>query len=838
MPAGRKYIFILLGAVVWLGVCGWFGVEVYRGARNDTARQVTDLEATLADQAARGISDHIESLERDVEVLARNDDVIRVTPAGRRALEIYFDSSNGELQSVTRMGPDGRILYTWPNVGSIGTDISSQTHVARLLATHRSVLSDMFVSVQSYRSIALHVPVYRGGVFDGSIGILVPIGWIAQRFLEGIRVGSSGYAWVIGSNGVEIYCPNPLHVGWSVFDRPGESPEEEDLGHAMVGAASGARELPRDHASGAAVPMHVFFKPIRLADNLWSVAVAAPETEVLARMNGFLRPWLVVVLLAVVGVGVMFVLYLQVALTVQRRRIRQEAEADYRAIVEKLPVIQYVVDLTPPPRTTYISPQIRNILGFTAEEWIADPDMWRRQIHPDDRDWVQEEVRQRDARGEHIEIDYRVLTADGRVRWIHNRSVPTRGNSTEVTGVMIDVTERRQAEDALREREEQLMQAHKMEAVGRLAGGVAHDFNNILTVIKGYADVMLEEAGMTETLRTETKEILSASKRAKTLIDQLLVHSRKQAVAPRALDLNAQVVQMEAMLRRLIGEHVGLDVSLAARLGEVIADPTQVQQILMNLVVNARDAMPDGGSLSIRTANVVAGPGPDPERPGLSSGGWVLLSVRDTGMGMDAETLGRIFEPFFTTKAEGRGTGLGLSTVYGIVTQSGGRVFAHSTPGQGSVFEIFLPRAEGAAAAPAVEPARAAEAPAPQRVGHGRVLLVEDETAVRELARTILSRAGYTVIEAANGAEAIAVLGSLEEPVDLLLTDVIMPVMGGAELARRLRDIRPGLPVVYVTGYADDALNGHGVFEEGANLLRKPFSAPDLLALVAKAIGR
>ncbi|HEY9594563.1 MAG TPA: ATP-binding protein, partial [Spirochaetia bacterium] len=386
------------------------------------------------------------------------------------------------------------------------------------------------------------------------------------------------------------------------------------------------------------------------------------------------------------------------------------------------------------------------------------------------------------------------------------------------------------------------------------------------------ADVILATPELPEGLRSDTREILAASRRAKTLIDQLLVHSRKRTVAPRVIDLNAQVAQMEGMLRRLIGEHVGLVATLAQDLGEVLADPGQMQQVIMNLCVNARDAMPDGGTLSLRTDNARVTADDDPSRPGLTPGDWVVLAVRDTGMGMDEETLSRIFEPFFTTKAEGRGTGLGLSTVYGIVTQSGGRIFVQSATGAGSTFEIWLPKAgdapshvavgelrqteaaqtaaqaaveeprqAGAAQTTAEEPrqAEAAQTEATQAAapsGSGRILLVEDETAVRELARTILQRAGYTVVEAGHGSEAMAVYESLDTPIDLLVTDVVMPVMGGTELARRLHVVRPDLKVIYVTGYADDTLDGEGVFQEGTNLLRKPFNAGDLVALVAKVL--
>jgi PAS domain S-box-containing protein len=831
-----RYLLILLAIVVWLGVCAWLATAVYTGVRGDTSRQMADLQATLADQAARSISDHMAGLQKEMELLAQDEDVIAMNARGVGALQRYFDYGGGELQSVTRMGADGTIVFTWPNAASRGSSIREQAHVRRLLGTHRPVMSDVFLSVQGFRSIALHVPVFHDGTFDGSIGILVPVEWIARRFLEGIRIGPTGYAWVIDRNGVEIYCPDPGLVGTNAIERAGQSAEEKALARAMASGFVGNAVLSRDHVSGAPIGLQVTYMPIHLADNMWSIAVAATESEILAKMSGFVRPWLVVILLVLAGVACIIIMGFRFTLASDRRRVREEEQAHYRSIVERLPVINYVVDMNPPGRTTYISPQVQTILGFTPEAWTADPDMWRRQIHPDDRARVEEEVRRRDARGEPVEIEYRAIAADGSVRWILNRSTVSRGEPVSVTGVMIDITERRQAEEALREREEQLLQARKLEAVGRLAGGVAHDFNNLLTVIRGYTDTILDSGELPESLRADTREILAASRRAQSLTDQLLAYSRKQMHSPHVIDLNTQVVQMEMMLRRLIGENVSLVVALTAEICRVRADPGQLQQVIMNLAVNARDAMPGGGTLTICSANVLVGSVPDPARPGVTEGAWVSLSVRDTGEGMDAETLTHIFEPFFTTKSKGKGTGLGLSTVYGIVAQSGGLVFVQSSPGAGSVFEIYLPRAAGeiteAPLTDAGETARPATFP-----GHGRILLVEDEPVVRELARSILVKAGYTVITAGNGREALALYATLADPIDLLLTDVVMPVMGGAELARRVRALRPDMKVIYVTGYADDALGVQGELAEGINLLRKPFSGSELVAIIARILG-
>ena len=841
-----KFSLILVGIALWLAACAWLTWSVYKGVRGGTTGQMARLQSTLASQAARSISDHLAGLQGDLKLMAEDEEVIANSPEGFRELRRYLDAAGGELQSITRMGADGTILFTWPNTESVGSNIRGQAHVQRLLSTRKPVLSDVFTSVQGYRSIALHVPVFRAGALDGSVAVLVPVQWIAQRFLAGILVGRSGYAWIIGRNGVEIYCPDAAHIGTNAIDRDGQSPEERALARAMAQGGTGTMVLTRDHASGAPIGLQVVYMPIPLADSFWSIAVAAQENEILSMMGGFLQPWLIAIFLALAGIVAILVLAFRLAVVAETRKVREEAQAHYRSIVEKLPVINYVVDIGPPSRTVYISPQLEHILGFTPARWTSDPELWLRQIHPDDRDRVQEAVRRNDARGEPTEEEYRVLTADGRVRWIHNRSTLTRddGRAT-ITGVMLDITDRRRAEEALRERDEQLLQARKLEAIGRLAGGVAHDFNNLLTVITGYADLLLEAKELPDSLRSDTKEILAASRRAQSLTGQLLAYSRKQILMPHVIDLNAQVVQMESLLHRLIGEHITLVTSLGPDLGRVRADPGQLQQVIMNLAVNARDAMPDGGTLTIATSTTTMDGTSPPAQPGGPAGHWVVLTVSDTGAGMDAETLSHIFEPFFTTKEKGKGTGLGLSTVYGIVSQSGGQVSVESSPRKGAAFTILLPsvaagtRAQAAsditAAADRAEPATSPGSN-PTRV-EGRILLVEDEMVVRDLARSILAKAGYTVLEAGDGHEALTMHARLDAPIDLLVTDVIMPGMGGAELARRLHAARPDLKVIYISGYADDTLGAQGQLADGINLLRKPFSGVELLSLIARVRG-
>jgi signal transduction histidine kinase/CheY-like chemotaxis protein len=373
--------------------------------------------------------------------------------------------------------------------------------------------------------------------------------------------------------------------------------------------------------------------------------------------------------------------------------------------------------------------------------------------------------------------------------------------------------------------ERELIQAQKMEAVGRLAGGVAHDFNNLLTVILGYGEILREHVKNDPRALEYADEVSSASRRAASLTSQLLAFSRRQISVPRVVDLNQVVRNVDKMLRRMIGEDIQLEMRLEEPLGAVKVDVSHVDQVILNLAVNSRDAMPEGGALTIETANVEIAAG---QHVGLSAGRYVMLAVSDTGTGMDAATREHIFEPFFTTKEKGKGTGLGLSIVYGIVKQHGGEVLVYTERGHGTTFKIYLPAV--AEAASALE--TAAEEP-PSRID-ATILLVEDEEQVRELARTMLEHRGCNVLAAASAAEALELAGA--HAVDLLLTDIVMPQMYGTELAAKVREILPKIRVVFMSGYTDSAVVQQGLLTEGATFIQKPFSAADLERKMREAL--
>ncbi len=386
---------------------------------------------------------------------------------------------------------------------------------------------------------------------------------------------------------------------------------------------------------------------------------------------------------------------------------------------------------------------------------------------------------------------------------------------------------RQRTESELRRSEEQLRQAQKLEAVGRLAAGIAHDFNNLLSVVLSYAEELLIELPAESPSRRDALEIQRAGERAAELTRQLLVFSRQQVLAPKVLNLNEVLSGLHRMLGRVLGEDVDLTLLAAPLLGQVNADPGQLEQVVMNLVVNARDAMPDGGKLTIATTNVDLDDDYVREHLGVEPGRYVMLSVSDTGIGMDKATQARLFEPFFTTKGPGRGTGLGLSTVFGIIKQSRGSIWVYSEPGQGSTFKIYLPRVDAAAERPLMA--------ALSTGGHETILLVEDEPQVRAVVQRALERGGYGVLVAQDANDALR-LSAAVSSIDLLLTDVVMPQMNGRELAERVRATRPGIRVLFTSGYTDDAILRHGVLDQGVPFLQKPITPAALMRSVRETL--
>ena len=511
----------------------------------------------------------------------------------------------------------------------------------------------------------------------------------------------------------------------------------------------------------------------------------------------------------------------------QSDRARAEAEAKYQMLVEQMNAITYMAEIGIDGQWYYVSPQVEQILGYTQSEWLSMSRNWSQLIHPEDVPTVVA-AEEASAKGEPFQAEFRIRRKDGREVWLNDTGVVVQGSEAHpvMEGIMVDITERKLLET-------QLQQSRKMEAVGRLAGGIAHDFNNLLTIITGYTDLALSRPGVPLELRTDIERVENAAGRAAALVRQLLAFSRKQVLQPKTLDLNAIVVNLDSLLRRLIDDNIAMVTRVQDDLGKVKADPAQIEQVIMNLVVNARDAMPNGGRLVLETTNLDLDRAYANEHLSVKPGRYVMLAVSDTGIGMDEQTLGHIFEPFYTTKESGRGTGLGLSTVYGIVKQSGGYIWVYSEPGKGSTFKVYLPRV-----AEQVEESTPPLAQLEDKRGTETILLVEDEQAVRDLIVTLLSQRGYEVIVARHPAHAEQIAAKFPHEIHLLLTDVVMPGTSGRELAARIGARRPGIRVLYMSGYTENVITSGGMLEKGLAFLQKPFSPAFLSQKVREVLSR
>jgi two-component system cell cycle sensor histidine kinase/response regulator CckA len=630
-----------------------------------------------------------------------------------------------------------------------------------------------------------------------------------------------------------------------------------------------------------------------------------------------------------------------------------------RPILKEQPtaVVTYITAFDETRNRLYISPQIEAMLGFSADEWLGDPGLVLKQLHPDDRERVLAEVFESRDTGKPFCSEYRLLARDGHIVWVRDEAIVMRdeaGRPCFMQGLLLDISEQKRKEEmlqkseskfrtifervavgialvsidgqlvesnpALREMlrygaeelrnrvfnefihpedavidvdldqeliagkrdhyqiekrfvrkdggvvwcqlnvslvrggqeerpfticmvediterkrlETQFFQSQKMETIGRLAGGIAHDFNNLLTVIKGYTQLSLSHIQEGDPCRENIEEIKAAAERAAELTNQLLTFSRRQILDMKVLDLNTIVRGLEKMTGRIIGEDIEMVTVLDDHLGRVKTDPSQIEQVILNLVVNARDAMPAGGKLAIETANVVLDETYARTHIGVAPGSYVMLSVSDTGCGMSPEIKELIFEPFFTTKEEGKGTGLGLSTIYGIVKQSGGNIWVYSEPGRGTTFKVYLPRVEEETDALPVQD-HTDHLPK----GNETVLLVEDDPSLRALAARVLRYQGYKVLEATNGHEAIGIAReSIQERIHLLLTDVVMPHMGGRELVKRMKTLHSEIRVLFISGYTDHTIIYHAGLKPGTPFLQKPFSPTALAQKVREVLDQ
>ncbi len=1090
----RSLVFLVL---VFTGICALVFSLIYEKAKESAVKRLNEEQMIHARQAARGIEEYFATWTGILTSLSKMTEVVNIDETGKRQMELFYDAHHEQIRSITRMDENGTILFTVPGREMAGRNLALQNHVQELLKTRKPVVSDVFRAVQGYDVVALHVPVFKGSQFKGSIAVTINFRSLAKRYLEIIKLGKTGYAWVVSRDGTELYCPVPGHTGNSVFDNCKDFPSIVAMAADMLKGHSGTATYTFDKIVGTSVTpvkKHAVYFPIRLGNTFWSIVVASSEQEILSSLSTFRNRLILVMGLVMIGAIIIAWLGVKALLIVKEENIRMQAEDALRESEEKHrrlyeTMSQGVVYQDANGSIIMANPSAERILGLSLNQMMGKTSLdgiWK-SIREDGADLPGDEHPSMVAlrtgrpvgpsvlgifnlkRGEHawlsvtaiplfrpgeaspfqvyatfediteqrkaernyktlfrkmldgfalheivcdhhgIPVDYRFLEVNpaferltglkaqdilGRTvleimpgveaYWIetygrvaltgepvffenytkeldkHFQVTAFRPAPNQFACIFADVTEHRRAEEALRESEAryrelvenansiilrmdnvgtitfmnefaqhffgyhadeivgrsvigtivpesdssgqdlramildigrhpehyianenenmkrdgarvwvswtnkpmldssgkvseilcvgndatarklaeeeqekllaQLNQAQRMESVGRLAGGVAHDFNNMLGVILGHAEMALLKSGPSQPIYSDLQAICKAANRSADLTRQLLGFARKQTITPRVLDLNETVEGMIKILERLIGEDIDLGWMPGKDVWQVRVDPSQLDQILANLCVNARDAIAGVGKITIETENASFDEDYCSRHAGFVPGEFVLLAVSDDGCGMDKETIYRIFDPFFTTKGLGKGTGLGLATIYGIVKQNNGFINVYSEPGHGTTFKIYLPKYAGKVSPPV--PTTVQEVSR----GHEMILLVEDEPDILNVAREMLECFGYSVLAARTPGEAIHLAEKHTDKIDLLITDVIMPEMNGRELAKRLLSIHPDMTCMFMSGYTDDVIAHRGVLEEGVHFIQKPFSPQGLSSKVREAL--
>ncbi len=829
-----KWLILLSLIVISIGLLFYFS---YKDIKNLALIEFNKQQMLLAEQAVSGIEELFNSLNSDLDFISKFEDVALMNENGKKILSGLLEKRSGFLSSVGRMDAHGRILWLSPgNRALIGKDISSQKHVKNILDTHKPSISDVFTAVQRFRSIGYHYPVFYKGVFRGTIGILINFDYISKKYIENIRIGNSGYAWIISGEGIELYCPVPGHKGVSVFETSREFPEILAMANRMLAGEKGITtyryNIVKDEYREIIIK-HAAFAPVNIVNTRWSIVVATPEEYILSSVEGF-RNKALMILLLVISISILFYYFLfRVWVYVSEVKSRVRIESAIRENEENLRITlnsigDAVISTDENGNIKRMNPAAEIVTGWRSKESIGkslaevfivvDPVTGERSGSP---------FLQIVQSGKAAEISDSVILFDkkGIERKISTTAAPILNVSGKIVGVVIvfrDISEKIRIE-------EQLRQSQKMDLIGRLTGGVAHDFNNMLAGILSASEVLELKSGNDEKSMKFITFIKDTALKASGLTQQLLNFSRKGVRVSENVDVHNSISLAVDILRHSISPDIIIKKELYAEKSIVSGDASQLQSIILNLVINARDAMPKGGDVSISTVNIILNrdhcikTGFSIE-PGL----YIKISVSDTGDGISEEVKSKIFEPFFTTKSAGDGTGLGLSIVYGNVKDHNGAIEVFNGADHGTVFDIYLPVVENV-----VWKREKNDTIIP---GKGVILVIEDEFILRSITESILTDLGYKIITAENGEAGLEVFRSRYHEIDVVLMDVVMPVMGGIEALKHFCKIDPSVIVYLISGNIEN-LKIDDVKNYGASgLLQKPVTITELSRVVSEGV--
>jgi len=829
-----RWIIVLSIIVISIGMLFYFS---YRDVENLAIIEFNKQQMLLAEQAVSGIEELFNNLDSDLEFISKFDDVANVNDNGKKILSGFLKKNRGFISSVGRMDAKGHILWLDPeNRSLIGKNISAQKHVSYALKTQRPSISDVFNAVQGYRSIGYHYPVFYRGVYTGTIGILINFDYISKKYIENIRIGNSGYAWIISAEGIELYCPVPGHKGFSVFENLKGFPEAIEMTKRMMAGEKGVAVYKHNFVKNKytdVVIKQAAFAPVKIANTRWSIVVATPEEYILSSVKGFRNKSLMILLL-VLCISILFYYFLlrvwsyvnEVRNNVRIESAIRENEENLRITLNS--IVDAVISTDENGNVKRMNPSAENNTGWSAEEAHGKslPEVFNIKDFPaGEKSKIPfSQIVQSDSMSEMSESAI-LIDRNNVEKRISLTAAPILAVSGKTVGAVIvfrDISEKIKLE-------EQLRQSQKMDLIGRLTGGVAHDFNNMLAGILSAAEVLDLKFKGDEKNRKFIAFIKDAALKASGLTQKLLNFSRKEMRVLENVDVHNSISLAVDILQHSISPNIKIIKNFNAEKSIVSGDPSQLQSIILNLVINARDAMPGGGEVAIETFNMIM----DAEhcrksgfeiKPGI----YIKISVKDTGKGIDDELKPRIFEPFFTTKSSKDGTGLGLSIVYGNVNDHGGAIEVANGVDGGSVFDIYLPILENVAWKKESD-----ESIIP---GKGKILIIEDEFILRSITESILNDLGYIVITAENGKTGLDLFRKYHRDIDVVLMDVVMPVMGGLEALIEIIKIDP-LAVIYLISGNIENLGTDEMKNFGASgILQKPVTIPELSRVVSEGI--
>lgn len=818
----------VVSILVLLSLCSYLFYYFYTVERARTIDGVVSQQRILARQAAKSLNELFAKWNSVLSYLSTEENIILMNERGKDELTQLSEILRDEVKSITRTSKTGTILYTAPFFpNSVGRDISKQKHMARILADHKPVVSDVFDAVQGFQAIAMHYPVYRNGAFDGTLALVVDFGRVGRTILEDIGSDGSGYAWMLSSEGIELYCPVPGHIGRSIRETSEGFPDLLRVVDSMLAGKEGFGTYTYDmFASEHKLAQKiVYYLPVRINETFWPLAIAYSEDSITTSLASFSTK--LIIIIGFLFIGGVFISYFGIRAWVvvresdAKRKAEEklrESEERYRNLYNNAAIGIY--RMTPNGEILFANPHLVKMLGFSSYESLAarsaeDSDFALNHRSQGFENTLHGEQEVRGVESKWRRSDGTEIFVRENVRVFYNDD----GSVDYYDITAEDITEQRGLQA-------QLLQSQKMEAIGQLAGGVAHDFNNMIGVILGFAMMIEKDLPPSDPSHRKIRSIINAAERSANLAKQLLAFARRQVITPIVVNLNREISSIQKVLERLIGENITMTFVFGEGLWNVKMDPVQIDQIITNLCTNARDAIANVGSITIETSNLTMDKATQGQVQGLPPGEYVVLSVSDTGHGIDTTMLERIYEPFFTTKPKGKGTGLGLATVFGIVKQNNGHIDFESTREKGTTFRIYLMRSFEE-----IEEREEIAETIPAR-GKGTVLVVEDEEELLSFINTTLESRGYTTLHTTSPQKALKLCAEMTGNLDLLITDVIMPEMNGKELQKKVQKLFPRTKTLFISGYTADVVAERGILEKEMSFLQKPFTPMVLLRKV------